>query len=132
MAMEGDAGKMSASDIAAGGGSTDQATMAQELGRLQGQVKVLEERLAAADAVEEHLRIELDAARVEATDARADLRECQARSEEWRDRLKELRHRVDDAEASRRTAEGERAAVIAALGRRGRRQLDRSQAQTTD
>src|SRR5262245_22233537 len=122
----GEVGKMGASEIAGGSEFVDQATtLAQELGHLRGQVKVLEERLAAADAVEEHLHIELDAARAEAADARADLKECQARAEarteEWRGRLEDMRHRVEDAEAARRRAEEERATVIAALGRRGRR-----------
>lgn len=133
----GDVGTMGVSETAGGGEWMDQATtLAQQVGQLQGQVKVLEERLAAADAVEEHLHVELDAARAEAADARADLKECQARaearSEEWRIRLQDMGRRLDDAEASQRRAEDERATVIAALGRRGRRQLDRSQAEAAD
>jgi flagellar biosynthesis chaperone FliJ len=128
---------MGVSETAGGGEWMDQATtLAQQVGQLQGQVKVLEERLAAADAVEEHLHIELDAARADAADARADLKEWQARaearSEEWRIRLQDMGRRLDDAEASQRRAEDERATVIAALGRRGRRQLDRSQAEPAD
>jgi len=124
---------MGVSEIAGGGEFMDLATtQARELGELQGQVKVLQERLAAADAVEEHLHIELDAARAEAADARAELKECQARSEtrieEWRARLEDMGARLTAAEAAQRQAEDERATVIAALGRRGRRQLDRSQA----
>ncbi|HEY8525812.1 MAG TPA: hypothetical protein VIL48_12645 [Acidimicrobiales bacterium] len=94
-----------------------------ELGRLQGQVKVLEERLAAADAAEEHHRAELEAARSEAADARVALKEAQVRVEEWRRRVEDLERRLADAEKARRRAEEERSAVIAALGRRARKQL---------
>lgn len=94
-----------------------------ELGRLQGQVKVLEERLAAADAAEEHHRVELDAARSEAADARAALKEAQVRVEEWRRRVEDMQRRLDAAEKARQRAEEERSAVIAVLGRKARKQL---------
>jgi chromosome segregation ATPase len=94
-----------------------------ELGRLQGRVKLLEERLAAADAAEEHHRVEMEVARADAADARAEQREAQARADEWRRQVDELRRRLDEAEAPRQRAEDERSAVIAALGRRARRQL---------
>lgn len=94
-----------------------------ELGRLQGQVKVLEERLAAADAAEEHHRVELDAARSEAADARAALKEAQVRVEEWRRRVEDMQSRLDAAEKARQRAEEERSAVIAVLGRKARKQL---------
>lgn len=102
--------------------STDHAA-GVELGRLQGQIKVLEERLAALDAAEEHHRVELEAARAEAADASAALREWQARAEEWRKQVDDLRTRVGTAEAQRERAEDERAAVIASLGRKARRAL---------
>lgn len=107
--------------------AADDASHLVELGRLQGQVKALEERVAALDAAEEHHRVELDAARTEAADARAALREAQARVEDWRQRLKEMKTTLDTAEELRRRAEDERSAVIAALGRRARRQLDQPQ-----
>jgi hypothetical protein len=97
-----------------------------ELGRLQGQVKVLEERLAAADAADEQHRVELDAARAEAADAQAALRESQARAEEWRRQVEDFKARLVDSEAQRRRAEDERTAIIDKLGRRARRQLDRT------
>lgn len=98
-----------------------------ELGRLEGRVKVLEERLAAADAAEEHHRVELEAARDEAADARAGQREAQARVDEWRRQVEDMRRRLEEAEELRRRAEEERSAVIAALGRRARRQLGTAQ-----
>jgi hypothetical protein len=94
-----------------------------EQGRLEGQVRVLEERLAAADAAEEHHRVELDAARDEAADARVQLKEAQVRVEEWRRRVDDMQRRLKDAEEARRRAEDERSAVIAALGRKARKQL---------
>jgi chromosome segregation ATPase len=94
-----------------------------ELGRLQGQVKVLEERLAAADAAEEHHRVELEAARSEAADAQAALKEAQVRVEEWRRRVDDMQRRLEEAEEARRRAEEERSAVIAVLGRKARKQL---------
>jgi chromosome segregation ATPase len=94
-----------------------------ELGRLEGQVRVLEERLAAADAAEEHHRVEVEAARSEATDAQVALKEAQVRVEEWRRRVDDMRRRLDEAEAERRRAEEERSAVIAVLGRKARKQL---------
>ena len=102
--------------------STDH-TAGVELGRLQGQVRVLEERLAALDAAEEHHRVELETARSEAADATAALREAQARAEGWRKQVEDLRSRVETAESQRQRAEDERAAVIAALGRKARRAL---------
>lgn len=95
-----------------------------ELGRLRGEVNVLRERLAAVDAAEEHHRVELDAARAEAAEAQAALREWQVKAEEWRRQLAETRRRLDDAEARCQRAEDERSAVIAALGRRARRQFE--------
>jgi chromosome segregation ATPase len=94
-----------------------------ELGRLQGQVKVLEERLAAADAAEEHHRVELEAARSEAADAQAALKEAQVRVEEWRRRVDDMQRRLEAAEKACRRAEEERSAVIAVLGRKARKQL---------
>jgi chromosome segregation ATPase len=94
-----------------------------ELGRLEGQVRVLEERLAAADAAEEHHRVELEAARAEAADARVQLKEAQVRVEEWRRRVDDMQRRLEEAEEARRRAEEERSAVIAVLGRKARKQL---------
>jgi chromosome segregation ATPase len=98
-------------------------TLDVELGRLEGQVKVLEERLAAADAAEEHHRAEMEVARSEAADAQVALKEAQVRMEEWRRRVDDMRRRLEDAEKARRQAEEERSAVIAVLGRKARKQL---------
>jgi chromosome segregation ATPase len=94
-----------------------------EMGKLQGQVRVLEERLAAADAAEEHHRVELEAARSDATDARLALKEAQVRAEDWRRRVEDAERRLEEAEEARQRAEEERSAVIAALGRKARKQL---------
>jgi predicted nucleic acid-binding Zn-ribbon protein len=94
-----------------------------ELGRLEGQVRVLEERLAAADAAEDHHRVELEAARSDASDARVALKEAQVRVEDWRRRVDDMQRRLADAEEARRRAEEERSAVIAVLGRKARKQL---------
>jgi hypothetical protein len=102
------------------------SSLAAQVSRMADEVKALRERLAALDAAEEHHRVELDAARAEAAEARAALKEWQMKAEEWRRQGKEARGRLKLAEAQRRRAEDERAVVIAALGRRGRRRLDQS------
>jgi chromosome segregation ATPase len=94
-----------------------------EAARLQGEVAALRDQRAAAEAVTEHHRAELDAARREAAEALAAHRAAQARLEEIRRTVADLRARAEEAEDGRRRAEQERAAVIAVLGRKARRQL---------
>ncbi|MGH9009225.1 MAG: hypothetical protein ACRDYF_05175 [Acidimicrobiia bacterium] len=94
-----------------------------EVARLQGEVAALRDQRAAAEATAEHHRAELDAARQEAAEVRAAQRADQARLEEIRRTISDLRKRLDEAEEARRRAETERAAVIAALGRKARRLL---------
>ena len=94
-----------------------------ELAHLRGQVEVLQQRISAQDAADEHHRAELEMARAEAASARAELRDAQVRVDEWRRLVTEGRERLAAAERQRDQAEAERAAVIAALGRRARKQL---------
>ena len=95
-----------------------------EVARLQGEVAALRDDRAAAEVAAGQDRAELDAARQEAADARAAQRVDQARLEEIRRIVSDLRNRADEADQSRHRAENERAAVIAALGRKSRRLLD--------
>ena len=98
-----------------------------EVARLEGQVEILASQLAQLQAADEHHRAELEAARLELAGALAAEREWQGRLEESRRMIAELRDRLAAAEAARVRAEEERQAVIAALGRKARRQLaDRS------
>lgn len=103
--------------------SSEEQDLRLEVARLKGQVEVLEHRIAALDAADEHRRAELESARAEAADARAELKESRARVDEWRRQLADARERLVEAERQRVQAESERAAVIAALGRRARKQL---------
>ena len=91
---------------------------------LEGELRAVQERLSAQDAADEHHRAELEVARAEAAEARAELRDAQARMDEWRRQIAEARERLDAADRRARVAEQERAAVIAALGRRARKQLE--------
>src|SRR5688500_8017800 len=90
-----------------------------EIARLQGQITVLQERLGAQDAADEHHRAELEVARAETAAARAEFKEAQVRVEEWRRLVSEAQERRSLAERQRERAEQERAVVISALGRRG-------------
>jgi hypothetical protein len=91
--------------------------------RLQGEVAALREQRAAEEVAEEHLRAEVEAARLEAAEVRAAQRADQVRVEELRRTVSDLRTRLEQAEEARRRAESERAAVIAALGRKAKRLL---------
>ena len=91
---------------------------------LEGQLAVLKTELAGLQAADEHRRAELEAAHAEAADARAAEREWQGRLEESRRMIADLRDRLAVAETQLHQAEQERAAVIAALSRRARRQLE--------
>lgn len=95
-----------------------------EIARLGGQLDALKQRVAAQDAADEHHRAELDAARSDAADARIELKEAQSRFDQARRLAAEAQERLELAERQRERAEQERAAVIAALGRRARRHLD--------
>lgn len=101
----------------------ENARLCREIAGLEGRIEALQQRLSAQDAADEHHRVELEAARVDVADARAELREAQVRVEEWRRQVAEARER--EAASARRCedAERERAAVIAVLGRRARKQL---------
>ena len=90
---------------------------------LEGELRAVQERLSAQDAADEHHRAELEVARAEAADARAELRDAQARMDERRREIAEAQERVAAADRRTRVAEQERAAVIAALGRRARKHL---------
>ena len=94
-----------------------------EIARLQGEVAALREQHAATEIAEEHHRAELAAAHLEVAEARAAQLADQARLEELRRTLGDLRSRLEQAEETRTRAENERAAVIAALGRKARRSL---------
>ena len=96
-----------------------------EVARLSGQLDVLSGRVVAQDAADEHRRVELEVALRELGDVRADLREAQIRADEWRRKVDEQRERLGEAEGQRDQAVAERAAVIAALGRRARKELAR-------
>lgn len=102
----------------------DNTRLRDEVARLHGQIEVLQERLSAQDAADEHHRVELEAARAETADALAHLKEAQVRVEEWRRRLADAEERQALAERQRELAEQERAAVIAAMGRRARKFLE--------
>lgn len=101
----------------------DDIAAGRRMGFLEGQIHTLEGQLAAMAAADEHHRVELDAARAEAADARAAEREWQSRFEEQRRLTAEIRSRLEMADEKLRRAEEERAAVIAALGRKARRAL---------
>jgi len=102
----------------------DNTRLREELARLQGQIGILQERLSAQDAADEHHRVELETARAETADALAQLKEAQVRVDEWRRRVADAQERQSLAERQREQAEHERAAVIAAMGRRARKLLD--------
>jgi chromosome segregation ATPase len=101
----------------------ENAQLRREIAGLEGRIEALQQGLSAQDAADEHRRVELEVARADVADARAELREAQVRVEEWRRQVAEARER--EAVAARRCedAERERAAVIAVLGRRARKQL---------
>lgn len=102
--------------------STDQ-TAQLRIARLEGAVQVLEQQLAALQAADEHRRAELEAAQTESADARAGQREAQARLEDCKRQVAETRSRLESTEQGRVQAEKERAAIIAVLGRKAKRQL---------
>lgn len=94
-----------------------------EIAGLHGHIQALGARVGAQDATDGHHRPELEPARAEAGDLRVARKEAKARVEERRRLVAESRDRLAEAERAREQAEQERAAVIAALGRRAREQL---------
>ena len=96
-----------------------------EMARRDGQLEAISARVVAQDAADEQRRVELEVALRELGDVRADLKEAQIRADEWRRKVDELRVRLGEAERQRDEAVQERAAVIAALGRRARKELER-------
>lgn len=102
----------------------DNTRLREQVARLNGQIEVLQERLGAQDAADEHHRVELETARAETADALAHLKQAQVRVDEWRRRVADAEERQAIAERQREQAEQERAAVIAAMGRRARKLLD--------
>jgi hypothetical protein len=95
---------------------------------LEGELAATRQHVAALDATEAQLRLELERAQVEAATAQASLAHAQRLAE---DQARALRGRVSDLEEERnelrrslQQAEQERAAVIAALGRRARRRVE--------
>ena len=92
--------------------------------QLEGQLDALQSELASLYAADEYRRAELEAVRAEAAEARAAEREWQGRLDESRRLIAELRGQLATADEQLRRAEAERAAVIAALGRRARRRLE--------
>ena len=102
----------------------DNLRLREEIARLNARIEVLQERLGAQDAADEHHRAELDAARAETADALVHMKEAQVRVEEWRRRVADAEERRALAERQREQAEHERTAVIAVMGRRARKLLD--------
>ena len=117
--MVGDAQRVPALPDRTGRGAADVRRQAF----LEGQLEVLREQLAGMEAADEHRRQELAVARAEVANAQAATRAAQARLEERGHVVAELRDRLERAERALTTAEQERAAVVAALGWRARRQL---------
>jgi chromosome segregation ATPase len=99
----------------------------QHVARLQGELAGVREQLASSLATEAQLRRELDTCRTEAAVTATELthtqRDAAQREELDHRRLRELEERLQEARELLGRAEDERAAVIAALGRRARRRL---------
>lgn len=100
--------------------------------RLEGELDATRAQLAAAQATEEQLRVELESAKAEAAVAQAGVGHEQhlagERIEALRRECDSLRAQLDECRQARDRAEQERAAVIAALGRKARKALGPSDA----
>lgn len=98
------------------------------LAHREGELQATQAQLAALEATEGQLRVELEMARVEAATSQDSLARLQRYADEQqkslRGRIADLEEQRDEALQSRRQAEQERAAVIAALGRRARRLVE--------
>jgi chromosome segregation ATPase len=103
------------------------ADLERQLARYEGELHATLARLASLEATDEQRRVELEAARAGLASAEAHLeharRSGQSQHQADQRRVKTLEARLADAEDARRTAERERSAVIAALGRGARRRL---------
>jgi chromosome segregation ATPase len=97
------------------------------LARGQGELDATQAQLAGLMAAEEHWRVELEAAKEDAASCRSSLIHVQHQHEErlesTRRQITKLEDELAEARRLQRQAEQERAAVIAALGRRARKQL---------
>jgi DNA repair exonuclease SbcCD ATPase subunit len=95
--------------------------------RLEGELAALRDQLTTAMATETQLRVELEASRTELTSAQAMVAHAQHLADQQAEASRRLTGRLEaELEEARRLqhdAEHERAAVIAALGRRARRRL---------
>jgi hypothetical protein len=98
------------------------------LAHLEGELEATRQQVAGMSATEAQLRLELERVQVEAATAQTSLSHAQRLADE---QTKVLKARVADLEEeraglrrSRDQAEQERAAVIAALGRRARRRVE--------
>lgn len=98
------------------------------LARTEGELAATREQAAALVANEVQLRVELEAAKAEGVAAQTSLTHAQRladeRAEALQTRVADLSQQLEEARRSRLQAEQERAAVIAALGRRARRRLE--------
>lgn len=103
----------------------------QHVARLQGELAGVREQLASSVATEAQLRQELETCRTEAAVTATELthaqRDAAHREELDNRRMAELEERLREARQLLGRAEDERAAVIAALGRRARRRLEQPQ-----
>ncbi len=102
----------------------------QHLAHVQGELAAVRDQLAASAAAELQLREEIEAYKTEAAVARAELAQLQKRADErvgvTDQRIGDLEEQLRQSRLLQAQAERERASVIAALGRRARRQLDQA------
>jgi ribosomal protein S4 len=101
----------------------------QRLARVEGELADVQARLTSSAAAEAQLRKELDAGPLEAVRLEAEAELAQNRLRDHKEtagrRISELEDQLSEARRIQREAGRERAAVIAALGRRSRRHLGR-------
>lgn len=92
----------------------------------EGELERLLHELASTRAINEQERIELESARTELAVARTEVQHLQRQLADVRAHCASLEEQVQDALGQRESAERERAAIIATLGRRARQRLQRS------
>ena len=96
--------------------------------RLEGELAAARDQLTASVATETQLRLELEAGRTELVSAQATAAHAQHLADQQAQASRRMTERLEaELEEARRLqheAEQERATVIAALGRRGRRRLN--------
>jgi septation ring formation regulator EzrA len=99
-----------------------------QLARTQGELEATRAQLAGLLAAEGQWRIEIEAAKEDAASCRSSLTHLQHQHEErlqsTRRQITRLEDELVEARRLQRQAEQERAAIIAVLGRRARKQLD--------